>query len=430
MEVLEVARELLRNVALCDRCMGRMFASLSVGLSNKERGVAIKRALVMEYHRQIKEGSEEAKEEFRKAAPRIGSEAAALYRSLFGEELSSEPCFICGDRLEEFIEKAAEKGRELLTLTNARSFLVGVRAAKGIARAEEQLISRFSLAFAESIKREIKREVGKRIAREGLRVDFEEPEAVLLVKFPSGDAKVQLASLLLKGRYWKRGRLISQAFWPSPEGKKYYSVEEACWSILRLADGKSLSIHAAGREDVDARMLGSGRPMVIEIKEPRNREVDERGAEMAVREASRGVVEVSLSGRAKRGLVRVYKEESKLRSKVYRALVVVEEGLSEAELLRVEDQLRGALVRQRTPTRVLHRRSDVERVKRVLGIKCMLLNSTTAECLIWASGGLYVKELVSGDNGRTSPSFSSILGKRAECVELDVLFVEMPLGSE
>ncbi|MEN2999470.1 MAG: tRNA pseudouridine(54/55) synthase Pus10 [Acidilobaceae archaeon] len=428
MEVLELASELVRNVALCDRCMGRMFATLSLGLSNKERGVAIKRALVMEYHRRIREGSEGAKEEFRKVAPRLGAEAAALYRALFGEELLPEPCVLCNDRLEEFIERAAERGRELLALNNARSFLVGVRVAKSIARAEEQLISRFSIPFAESVKREIKREVGKRIAKEGFEVDFGEPEALLLVRFPSGDVKMQLASLLLKGRYWKRGRLVSQAFWPSPEGKKYYSVEEACWSLLQLASGGDLSIHAAGREDVDARMLGSGRPLVIEIKEPKNREVDEGEAERAVREASGGVVEVRLSGRAKRKLVKVYKEESKLRSKVYRALVLVEEGVSEEELLRLEEQLRGTVVRQRTPSRVLHRRSDVERAKRVLGVKCSLLNRSTAECLIWASGGLYVKELVSGDEGRTSPSFSSVLGKRAECIELDVLQVEMPPG--
>ena len=38
-------------------------------------------------------------------------------------------------------------------------------------------------------------------------------------------------------------------------------------------------------------------------------------------------------------------------------------------------------------------------------------------------GGLYIKELVSGDEGRTSPSFAEILGADAKCVELDVVAV-------
>lgn len=35
-------------------------------------------------------------------------------------------------------------------------------------------------------------------------------------------------------------------------------------------------------------------------------------------------------------------------------------------------------------------------------------------------GGLYIKELVSGDRGRTRPSFAEVLGREALCIELDV----------
>jgi len=43
--------------------------------------------------------------------------------------------------------------------------------------------------------------------------------------------------------------------------------------------------------------------------------------------------------------------------------------------------------------------------------------------LIKCEGGLYVKELISGDNGRTVPSFSSVLNTKALCLSLDVLYV-------
>ena len=43
--------------------------------------------------------------------------------------------------------------------------------------------------------------------------------------------------------------------------------------------------------------------------------------------------------------------------------------------------------------------------------------------IIYCDGGLYIKELISGDDGRTKPSVSSILNKNCICKELDVLKV-------
>jgi len=43
--------------------------------------------------------------------------------------------------------------------------------------------------------------------------------------------------------------------------------------------------------------------------------------------------------------------------------------------------------------------------------------------IVRCQGGLYVKELVSGDEGRTSPSVSELLGFEAKTLKLDVLNV-------
>jgi hypothetical protein len=43
---------------------------------------------------------------------------------------------------------------------------------------------------------------------------------------------------------------------------------------------------------------------------------------------------------------------------------------------------------------------------------------------VHGAGGLYVKELVSGDEGRTEPSLAGLLGVGAEVTALDVLAVE------
>ena len=42
--------------------------------------------------------------------------------------------------------------------------------------------------------------------------------------------------------------------------------------------------------------------------------------------------------------------------------------------------------------------------------------------------GLYIKELVSGDDGRTTPSLAGVLGAPSRVVDLDVVMVEAPVG--
>lgn len=41
---------------------------------------------------------------------------------------------------------------------------------------------------------------------------------------------------------------------------------------------------------------------------------------------------------------------------------------------------------------------------------------------IRTDAGTYVKELISGDDGRTEPSFAALLGQQCFCAELDVLY--------
>ena len=43
---------------------------------------------------------------------------------------------------------------------------------------------------------------------------------------------------------------------------------------------------------------------------------------------------------------------------------------------------------------------------------------------VYCEGGLYVKELIHGDQGRTKPSLSGLLGMELAVEELDVLRVE------
>jgi tRNA pseudouridine synthase 10 len=111
--------------------------------------------------------------------------------------------------------------------------------------------------------------------------------------------------------------------------------------------------------------------------------------------------------------------------KEYRVLVEFEGEIKASDIHLLEEKLTAVTVKQRTPTRVLHRRADITREKYIYKVKVKKLSQKRAEIKIRCQGGLYVKELVTGDDGRTTPSVSEILGIKAKPIKLDVLKVIM-----
>jgi tRNA pseudouridine synthase 10 len=56
------------------------------------------------------------------------------------------------------------------------------------------------------------------------------------------------------------------------------------------------------------------------------------------------------------------------------------------------------------------------------------MDARTLELQVRTQAGLYVKELISGDGGRTRPSAAEVLGVPAACAELDVIAVHVNPG--
>jgi tRNA pseudouridine synthase 10 len=106
-------------------------------------------------------------------------------------------------------------------------------------------------------------------------------------------------------------------------------------------------------------------------------------------------------------------------------LIEFENAVSEKDLRLLEETLSGTSIKQQTPLRVLHRRADLTREKYIYEVKVKKVSLKRAEMKIRCQGGLYVKELVSGDEGRTVPNVSELLGNRAKPLKLDVLNVIM-----
>lgn len=425
-DVLSKAMQLLTKYPLCNNCLGRLFGDLARGFSNHKRGEALKIVVLMEVYRKFIEGliSEEL---LRNIASNIGYLASRSLAEL-GLPTSNAPskCFICGYKiLEEKLWDWAKRASEYVRKYNARSFLIGVCKGSSIEEREEEIACEFGLKYYESIRNEIKREVGKKVQEiTGTVPEFSRPDIVLVIDVEKDSINVKPMPIYIKGWYWKLGRRISQSKWILWDGSKKYplSVEEVLESIKDIVGAKDVVLHASGREDVDVRMLGTGRPFIVELKEPATYRFDLRVLEEKANSSSRYVC-FRFEGEASRKDIRLIKIEKARKTKVYKALVVVEKSVSEEELRGLEEYFRNKVIRQRTPRRVLHRRPDVERQRRVYEVKTRLLTDKVFEALIECEGGLYVKELISGDDGRTRPSFTSYLGAKAICVELDVVAV-------
>lgn len=96
--------------------------------------------------------------------------------------------------------------------------------------------------------------------------------------------------------------------------------------------------------------------------------------------------------------------------------------MPEEKLKLVLKELVGS-VDQRTPTRVSHRRADKLRVRNVYNADLVDISGKHARITIKGDSGLYIKELISGDGGRTRPNLADALKVDAVVKELDVMDV-------
>ncbi len=411
MRLTEEALEVIKNYPLCDHCLGSLFARLGKGLGNKARGEALRRTIIMELDRMVREGELSTKE-MEEIMSNLDSEETLKVAQMLGLNVQRRSCYVCGGNWERLVEEWANKIYNVLKDYEFDTFLVGCTDCGGMEERQREIISAFRLPYSESIKNSFKREVGKRL-KEILKKepDFLDPDVVAIMDLKRGEVKLQVKPVFVLGRYKKLVRNVSQAKWKYP-----YSVEEALEKALKDFQGEEVLLHASGREDVDVRALGNGRPFVAEVRKPKRRRVE-------LKPYSDGKVEFVFEGYVTREWVEKIKEQDALKSKVYLAIVYVPEGISEEELEALEKFFKDVIISQRTPKRVSHRRADKVREKKVYYVKTKRLNQKSFMALIKAQGGLYIKELISGDEGRTEPSFSSFLGKEAKCVSLDVVWI-------
>jgi tRNA pseudouridine synthase 10 len=237
-----------------------------------------------------------------------------------------------------------------------------------------------------------------------------------LVNLAKGTTEVTINPLFIYGEYQKLVRGIPQTKWPS--GKYKTSVEQIIAKpFMRATRGKAHALHGAGREDIDARCL-AWRPFVLEIQNSKKRIFDKQALAKLAKRIGR---QVRVRGLRISTINEVRKLKEAKYEKTYHAIVTCKQPIARAELKKLSVLV--GEIRQRTPQRVLHRRADRTRKRRVISLKTKLDDKHTFELVVRGEAGLYIKELISGDLGRTQPSISGALIKDCICKQLDVIAI-------
>jgi tRNA pseudouridine synthase 10 len=438
MNVQQKAFDLLSKYPICDHCLGRQFAALGYSMENNVRGASLKVVLTMQANDLLKEASVEGINRLQVLAANGFSKTAQETLKHLKQEpnLQTEKCFLCDDTFDK-VEELTQKALSALYNYDFFTYLVGIELPVKIEEREDDFKAAFDINTAESMKHAFGRLFGKAIgAHTGKEAEYLIPDVVVIVNPFLDKINLQVNPLFIGGRYRKLVRTVSQSKWLCSNcrgsgcekcggtGKMYSeSVEEfVSKPVLDVAGGVETFFHASGREDIDARMLGAGRPFIVEVSKPKKRFIDLNAMEETINTGAVDKVEVSgLHFTTKDKVRRLKKGESAV--KEYRLIAEFENNILVEDLCLIEEKLSEVTIKQQTPMRVLHRRADLTRERYIYKVKVKKVSLKMALMEIRCQGGLYVKELVSGDEGRTVPSVSSLLGNRAKTLKLDVLNV-------
>lgn len=435
-ETLSKAKEILKKYPLCSRCLGRLLSTERPQQGYGKFGEELKTTLLEEAKSLFKDSKAMAMDLIKRLAE-SGFQPAQTAISGLGFQYEEKTCPTCLGRLkDEVIEALVSESLKKISDYEFKDFLVGAHIPKHIASIEERIFSEFSLAEPETLRKEITRDVGSRLESIlGKPVNFTTPEMLILVDIFTGTAEARAAPLYIFGHYFKHEPNTPQTPWYCPtcwgagcekcgdSGRVYpdsvaeYIGEQA----MKLSSAIGYKFHAAGREDVDVTVEGTGRPFILELVMPRRRRLPLEALKQGIKEYSGGKVEVEYLAPASRKDLELLKESVEGSVKRYQAVVEFEKPVSMEDLERLETTLRGTLIVQSTPTRVLKRRGERVRKKRVHNIRAKMLNNHTVEFEIEADGGLYVKELIHGDSGRTHPSIGETIGNTPKNITLRFL---------
>ena len=411
---MSTLNEIESYAPFCLSCLGRVCGKVGFGLDNRERGIEILNQLEIQNSLDLEE-------------------------TLISHE---SECKIC-DGLVSEIPNFVDLVIDSMSSYSLSTFKIGTVVDKELLSNELSFQSIFGEGMGESLKAQLNRETGIGVWKSsGLEAQMDNPHAVAIVDTSYDTVDLEIKSLFVEGNYNKYDRTVPQTRWPCSSCKGYGcnkcndtgqlypdSVQSlVAASFIGASQCKEDLFHGMGREDIDAAMLGNGRPFVLELRMPKKRDLDLVNLMAAVNSTNKNRIKISNLKMVNRP--RVAELKNTVCDKTYRVDVSISSDLTIESLKKGAQKLNSKVIKQRTPSRVSHRRADLVRPRLVNYVDVLSCNEETVELEIRAQHGTYIRELVSGDEGRTDPSLSSLIGSPCKVEVLDVLNLHLEAKEE
>lgn len=268
----------LVRIGTCDHCLGRLGGKKRFEQSIEESGAEIRSAVVERDSHLVNAREEEP--------------LCPFCENLFEEsELLADIIF---DNIAPY---------ELSRLQ------LGARIPKDQIQDEEDLRKRFGAGGSDALKSSLVQAIAQHLNTklENITLVNDKPQILALIDVLTLTVELDIRAHYLYGRYIKLERGIPQTRWPcrackgrgcercDQTGLQYKkSVQDLIGNpLLEMFQAKEHAFHGMGREDIDVRCMGRGRPFVIEMKEPKLRSVDVVKAMEQINTSAEGSIQIT-----------------------------------------------------------------------------------------------------------------------------------------
>jgi len=241
-------------------------------------------------------------------------------------------------------------------------------------------------------------------------------------KMPKFQVSFEREQVFIAARYCKYSRSLPQSPWaPNKDTAKVLgnSVGEKITNPLQeYFRADSTKFIASGREDIDVRMLGTGRPFAVALFNARKwQEMYDKNRRKEVLSMLRDKInkenkdvevvgEFQLVTQEEMRELNIGQEEKR---KQYSALCYSCLPIT-LEMAKKFEAAMPVELNQATPIRVLIRRSVMDRKRMIYAGRMDVVDEHHFRIQVETQAGTYVKEFVNGDFGRTRPSVANLLG--------------------
>jgi tRNA pseudouridine synthase 10 len=268
----------LVRMGTCNHCLGRIGGKKRFGQNFLESGIEIRAGVVES------DSTMDSARENEPLCPFCENlfEEAPLLAQIIHEEIGEHEC----DRLQ-----------------------LGARFPKDQSEVEDHLRKRFGAGGSAALKTSLVEEVAAQLRAidSNVRLVIDKPQILALIDVLTLTVDLDIRSHYIYGRYRKLARGIPQTKWPcrackgrgcrkcDGTGMQYDSSVQGLVGnpLLDIFGSKEHAFHGMGREDIDVRCLGRGRPFVIEMKKPVKRNIEASVMMAAINDAADGQIEVT-----------------------------------------------------------------------------------------------------------------------------------------